>query len=148
MFCLLDVDILAECLQDYCTKIKQMLACLQMLSAILLSCLVTKLQKSFLPGLEPRTDFCGCCLCSYNLPTKTNNFGLGIILLSYLVAELENLSSPGLKVRIDFLGLWPLFPIISLLKQITDHFVVLQLRLFSVLQKLSSLGFKLSSYSD
>lgn len=41
--------------------------------------LVSQLQKSSSPGLEPTTDFCGCCTCLCNLTAKTNGFGLGAV---------------------------------------------------------------------
>jgi hypothetical protein len=70
--------------------------------AVLLSCLVTELQKPSSPGLEPRTDFRGYGLCSCNLLAETNNSGLGTVLLSSLVFELQKPSSPGLKPRTPF----------------------------------------------
>jgi hypothetical protein len=53
------------------------------ISAVLLSCLGSELQKTSSSGLEPRTVFRGCGLCFCNLLFVTNNFGLGTVLLSY-----------------------------------------------------------------
>jgi hypothetical protein len=64
------------------------------LGAILLSCLVSELQKPSLPGLEPGTVLLGCGLCPCYLLTKTNNFGLGVILLS-CKNNLHQESNPG-----------------------------------------------------
>jgi hypothetical protein len=46
------------------------------LCAVLISCLISELQKNFSSGFEPRTVFRGCGLCSCGL-TETNNFGIG-----------------------------------------------------------------------
>jgi hypothetical protein len=54
------------------------------------------------PGLELRTIFMGCGLCSCNLVFETNNFGLGAVLLSRLVSELQETSSSGLEPRTVF----------------------------------------------
>jgi hypothetical protein len=55
--------------------------------------------ETYSPGLEPRTDFCGCFLYSCNLSAETNNFVIGAVLLSYLVSELRKPSSLGLEPR-------------------------------------------------
>jgi hypothetical protein len=70
-----------------------------MLSAVLISCLISELQKSPLQGLEPRTDFRNYGLCSRNLVAETNTFGVGTVLLSCLVSELQEPSSLGLEPR-------------------------------------------------
>jgi hypothetical protein len=59
------------------------------LGAVLLSCLVSKLQKPSSPELETRTVYWGCGICLCNLLTKINNFGLDTIFLSCLVSELQ-----------------------------------------------------------
>jgi hypothetical protein len=84
--------------------------CLQMLSTVLVSCLVTNLQKPSSPELEPGTDFRDYFLRSCNLPANTSTFGLVAVLLSCFVSEVNERSSPGLKPTTDFSGLWPLFP--------------------------------------
>jgi hypothetical protein len=68
----------------------------------LLLCLVSKLNKLSSLGLEPRTVFWCCGLCSCNLYTERNKFGLGTILLSCLVSKLQKHPSPGLEPRILF----------------------------------------------
>jgi hypothetical protein len=55
------------------------------LYAVLLSYLVSELQKSFSPGLEPRTVFRDFGPRSCNLLAETNNSGLYAVLLSRLV---------------------------------------------------------------
>jgi hypothetical protein len=75
------------------------------LCAILLSCLVSKLQKPPSLGLKPSTGFQGCGLCSCNLLAETNNFGLGAVLLSCLVSKLQKPSSLGKEPRTVFQGL-------------------------------------------
>jgi hypothetical protein len=97
--------------QFFCREIRQML------SAILLSCLVTELQKP-LTVLEPRTDFRGCFLWFCNLLAETNNSVLGAVLLSCLVSELKKPSSLGLEPRIVFRACG-LVPVISSPKQMT-----------------------------
>lgn len=60
-------------LLGYCGEIRQ---------RVLLSCLVTELQKPSAPGLEPRTHFFRCCgLSCYNLLAETGSFGCGAILV-------------------------------------------------------------------
>jgi hypothetical protein len=44
---------------------------LTMLSVVLLSRLITEPQKPSSPGLEPRTHFRDCFICSCNLPAET-----------------------------------------------------------------------------
>jgi hypothetical protein len=51
------------------------------LGAIILSCLLSELQKAFSPGQEPRTFFRVFYLCSCNLLIETNNAALGLVLL-------------------------------------------------------------------
>jgi hypothetical protein len=62
---------------------------------------LSNLKKPSSLGLEPMAVSRDCGLCSCNLPTKTNNFGLGAVLLSCLVFELQKSSSPGLEPRTD-----------------------------------------------
>jgi hypothetical protein len=68
------------------------------LGAILLSCLVSKLQKHFHRDSNPGQIFRVCGLYSYNLIAETNNFGLGTVLLSCSVSELQEPASPGLEL--------------------------------------------------
>jgi hypothetical protein len=76
------------------------------------------LNQTSSPGLETRTDFWVCDLCSRNLLAETNNFCLGTILISCLVSKLQKYShrdsNPG-----QFSWLWPLFLLISSSKQST-----------------------------
>jgi hypothetical protein len=72
------------------------------LGAVLLSCLVSEVQKPSSPVFEPRTDFGDCGLCSCNLLAKINKFRLGTVLLSCLVSELQKPPSPGLELRTIF----------------------------------------------
>jgi hypothetical protein len=53
-------------------------------------------------------DFWGCGLCSSNLLTKTNNFGLGTILLLCLRVKATDTIFTGTGTQDSFLGLWPL----------------------------------------
>jgi hypothetical protein len=69
------------------------------LGAVILSCLVSELQKTSSPGIEPRTVFQGFDLCFCNLLFETNNFCLGAVLLSCLVSELQEPPSPRIKLR-------------------------------------------------
>jgi hypothetical protein len=48
---------------------------------------------------KPEHFFGGCGLCSCNILTKTNNFGLGDILLLCLVSKKQRTSSPRLEPR-------------------------------------------------
>jgi hypothetical protein len=54
--------------------------------------------KEFSPGLEPRTIFRGCGLCSCDLPAQRNNVVLDSVFLSCLVIKLRK-SSSGLEPR-------------------------------------------------
>jgi hypothetical protein len=63
--------------------------------------------ETVLPGLEPKTNFKVCSLCSSYFLVEKCNFGLRAVLLSCLVFELQTLPSPGLYTRIR-LQLWPL----------------------------------------
>jgi hypothetical protein len=65
--------------------------------AVLLSCLVSELQKTSSPGIELRTALRGCDLCFCNILFKTNNFDPGAVILSCLVSELQETPSPGLE---------------------------------------------------
>jgi hypothetical protein len=67
------------------------------LGAVLISCLVSKLQKPSSPGLEPMTLFRDCGPLSCNIPAKTNNFGFRAVRLLCLVSELQEPPSPGLE---------------------------------------------------
>jgi hypothetical protein len=69
------------------------------LGGVLLSCLVSEIQKTSSLGIEPRTVFHGCCLCFCNLPFEINEFGLGTVLLSGLVTEIQKTSSTGIEPR-------------------------------------------------
>jgi hypothetical protein len=66
------------------------------LGAVLLSRLVTDLQKPSSSGLEP-TTFSAVWPFFCNNLTETNNFGLGAVLLSCLVSELQKSSSLGIE---------------------------------------------------
>jgi hypothetical protein len=72
------------------------------LCAVLLSCLISKLQKTSSSRLELRTVFRGCSLCSCKLLFETNNFDLGAVLLSCLVSKLQEPPSSGLEFRTLF----------------------------------------------
>jgi hypothetical protein len=76
--------------QCYCQEIREILQCLQKLSAVLISCLVIEIQKTSSPGLEPKRDNRDYFLCCCNLSTEISDFCLGIVLLSCLISELKN----------------------------------------------------------
>jgi hypothetical protein len=69
---------------------------------VLLPSLVSKVQKTSSPGLEPTIVFPDCDLCFCNLLIETNNFGLGAVLLSCLISELQEPPSLGLELRTIF----------------------------------------------
>jgi hypothetical protein len=59
------------------------------LCTVLLSCLISELQKPSSPGLEPRAVFRGFDRYCFNLLVEMNIFGLGDVLLSYLVSKIQ-----------------------------------------------------------
>jgi hypothetical protein len=73
------------------------------LCAVLLSCLVYKLQKPSSPRLAPRTVFGFVTLVPEKFLAVTNNFVLCAV-LSCLVSELQKLSSLELEPRTFFRG--------------------------------------------
>jgi hypothetical protein len=69
------------------------------LGAILLSCLVSEQQKTFLLGMAFKTVFRGYGLCFCNLLTETKKFKLCAILLQSLVSETQCLHLRKSKTR-------------------------------------------------
>jgi hypothetical protein len=72
------------------------------LCAVLLSFLVSELQKPTSPRIEPRTFCRGCGPHFCNLLFETNSFGLDAVLLSCLVSELQKPSSSGIELKTVF----------------------------------------------
>jgi hypothetical protein len=79
------------------------------LGTILLSYLVSKLQKPSSSGLEARTVFRCCGFCSCNLLAEKNNFSLGTVLQSSLVSKILKPPSPGIEPRTVFRGCYLCF---------------------------------------
>jgi hypothetical protein len=67
-------------------------------------CLFSELQKSSSSGIEPRTVFRDCNLCSSNIPAETNNFCLGAALISCKFSKLQKTSSMGMEHRAGIRG--------------------------------------------
>jgi hypothetical protein len=63
--------------------------------------------KAFAPGLEPRTVFRGCGICSRNLPVETNNFFLGAVLLPLCYRAKETIFTVT-RTQDRLSRLWPL----------------------------------------
>jgi hypothetical protein len=77
------------------------------LGAVLLSCLVSELQKPSSPGLEPRTVFgvvavVSVISSSYLIFVEVNNFVLCDVLLSCTDSKIQKPTSPGLEPRTVF----------------------------------------------
>jgi hypothetical protein len=62
--------------------------------AVLLSCLISEIQKTSSLRLKPRTVFRGCGRCSCNILVETTNFCLDVF-LSCLVSKIQKPPSSG-----------------------------------------------------